>query len=96
MISVLICTAQVRFTKRLVLSDDDNGDDECEFLEADERVVCVQYLAELDCVVVACASGTIATVNASTLQVRHCDSFRWRFLDAGIPIPAKPIYILQS
>ncbi len=65
----------MRFTKSLVLSDDDdaandNGDDECEFLEADERVVRVQYLAELDCVVIACASGTIATVNASTLQVR--------------------------
>jgi hypothetical protein len=66
----------VRFSKSLVPSDDANDDadaddDELEFLEATERVVCVQYLAELDCVVVACASGTIATVHASTLQVRR-------------------------
>ena len=64
----------MRFSKSLVQPDDANddadADEELEFLDTAERVVCVQYLAELDCVVVACASGTIATVHASTLQVR--------------------------
>jgi elongator complex protein 1 len=46
-----------------------NEQDETECLDSDERVLCVQFLLELNSVAIVCESGTLCTVDLSSMSI---------------------------